>query len=65
MIATVHLKETSQEIAYGMAENTYVKGPFYCVFIRDTEGNCYVHKYPLADIWRVTEDYGTKTLEHG
>ena len=23
-----------------------------------------VHKYPLADIWRVTEDYGTHTTRH-
>lgn len=73
MIVTIHLKETSKEISYGMAENAYVKGPFYCIMFtvptEITEGELpryNVHKYPVADIFRVTEEYGTRSpREHG
>jgi len=51
MKVQVHLKETSQPIIHE-AVNTYSKGPFYCVFV---DGQ--VFKYPLANIWRITEDY--------
>jgi hypothetical protein len=48
----VHLKETSQAITHSTATNTYTKGPFYCVYESDV-----VYKYPIANIWRVVEDY--------
>jgi hypothetical protein len=48
----VELKETSQAIELN-AVNAYTKGVFYCVFTEDRV----VHKYPLANIWRVIEDY--------
>lgn len=48
----IELKETSQPIVLA-AQNTYTKGPMFCVY--DSEGK--VQKFPLANIWRVTEDY--------
>jgi hypothetical protein len=51
IVVCVQLIETSQKIEH-LAENTYTKGPFYCVY---AEGM--VHKYPLRNIWRVTEEY--------
>jgi len=50
----VHLKEASQGISHSNVTNTYSKGGFYCVL----ESDDIVYKYPLADIWRVMEDYG-------
>lgn len=47
----VELKETSQAIVLA-ARNTYTKGPFYCVYTANG-----VQKFPLANIWRVTEEY--------
>lgn len=49
---TVELKETSQPLVLA-ARNTYTKGLFYCVYTADGT----VQKFPLANIWRVTEDY--------
>ncbi len=48
----VELKETSQAIELN-AVNTYTKGAFYCIFTEQSV----VQKYPLANIWRITEDY--------
>lgn len=53
MRVQLSLTETSQVIEHGHAKNTYTKGPFYCVY----ENNL-VYKYPVANIWRITEDYG-------
>jgi hypothetical protein len=50
----VHLKDQSQPIEYKNVINTYEKGFFYCVY---TEKEM-VYKHPLADIWRVKEEYG-------
>jgi hypothetical protein len=47
----VELKETSQKIELE-AQNTYTKGPLFCVYT--TKG---VQKFPLANVWRITEDY--------
>lgn len=47
----VELKETSQPIEV-LAINTYTKGPFYCIF-----WNKLVYKFPLDNIWRITEEY--------
>lgn len=49
----ISLIETSQVIEHD-AKNTYTKGPFYCVYADDG----YVYKYPVANIWRVVEEYG-------
>ena len=57
MIAVrVELTETSQPLTYE-AENTYTKGDFYCVFT--TRGE--VHKFPVRNIWRVVENYGSRS----
>jgi hypothetical protein len=47
----INLIETSQQIEH-VAVNTYTKGPLFCVY--DGER---VFKYPLANIWRVVEQY--------
>lgn len=52
MKVRVQLKETSQPIVHE-ATSTYTKGPFYCVQVGET-----AVKYPMANIWRVVEDYG-------
>lgn len=49
----VQLKETSQPIDHP-AVTTYIKGPFFTILRPDDT----VVKYPVADIWRVIEDYG-------
>ena len=48
----IELKETSQPIQLE-AENTYTKGDVFCIYL--TTGQ--VQKFPLTNIWRVTEDY--------
>jgi hypothetical protein len=52
---SIELAETSLKIERA-AVNAYIKGPFYCVY----DGSK-VEKYPLANIWRVTEDYSVAT----
>lgn len=47
----IEIKEMSQPIER-LAANTYIKGPMFCVF----DGKK-VEKYPIANIFRVTEDY--------
>ena len=49
----IELKETSQPLVYE-ATNAYQKGDLYCVYVpRENR----VYKIPLANIWRVTEEY--------
>jgi hypothetical protein len=57
MKVSIHLKETSQPFDH-TAEAAYTKGPFYCVKVGER-----VYKYPLANIWRVAEDYGESQRE--
>jgi hypothetical protein len=52
MKVRIELKETSQAIQLD-ATNTYTKGPLYCVYLPGQ----IVQKFPLANIWRITEDY--------
>lgn len=54
MHVAIRLKETSQPIEVADAENTYTKGPFFCVYRKNET----VQKYPLADVFQVVEDYG-------
>lgn len=53
---SVHLKDQSQPIDYEDVQNVYEKGSLLCVL--STDGR--VHKYPLINVWRVTEDYGPR-----
>lgn len=48
---TIELKETSQPIVL-QAVNAYTKGRLYCVY----DGKI-VQKFPLANIWRIKEQY--------
>lgn len=52
----IELKESSQSIEL-VAVNTYTKGPLYCVFVGEGRDQGKVQKFPLANIWRVTEEY--------
>lgn len=54
MKVKIELKETSQGIVLEGVTNSYTKGPFFCVYQKDKNA---VQKFPLADIFRVTEDY--------
>ncbi len=49
----VQLRETSQPIHHNEVTNTYQKGDLYCVQVGDV-----VYKYPIANIWRILEEYG-------
>lgn len=55
MKVKIELKETSQAIEL-VALNTYTKGPMYCVYMGENK----VQKFPLGNIWRVTEDYSNE-----
>ena len=50
----VHLKTQSQPITHENVINTYQKGDMFCVYV---EGEI-VYKYPVADLFRVKEEYG-------
>lgn len=50
----VHLKTQSQPIVYEKVINTYQKGDLYCLYL-ETERSI---KFPLADIFRIEEEYG-------
>ncbi len=52
MKVEVWLKETSEPIIYMDYINTYQKGDFYCIRMRDI-----VIKYPIDNIWRIIETY--------
>ena len=54
MKVSIQLKESSQPITHSFV-NTYQKGDFYCVYDSKAETT---YKYPLANIWRIAEDYG-------
>lgn len=51
----VHLKAQSQPVPHMSVVNTYTKDGLFCVL----ESDDYVYKYPVIDIFRVVEDYGT------
>ena len=51
---TIHLKTQSQPIEYTEVINTFQKGDFYVIYTVGEKS----HKYPIADIFRVIEDYG-------
>jgi len=48
----IELKETSSPLIYENVKNAYTKGSLYCVYYNDT-----VVKIPLANIFRIVEDY--------
>lgn len=54
MKVKIELYETSQGIVIENAENTYTKGPLFCVYVRETGT---VTKIPVEKIFRITEDY--------
>jgi hypothetical protein len=50
---SIELKETSQVIVREDVINSYTKGPLFCIYRKGGS----VEKYPLTNIWRITEDY--------
>ena len=54
MKVSIQLKESTQPIEHEFI-NTYQKGDFYTVYTVDEKS----YKYPIANIWRIMEDYGT------
>ncbi len=52
MRVRIWLKESSQTLDYLDAKNTYQKGDLFCVYYNEV-----VHKYPIANIWRIEESY--------
>lgn len=50
----VHLKTQSQPIKYEAVINTYQKGDLFCLYMVGER----VAKFPIADIFRIEEDYG-------
>ena len=55
MRVEIWFHETSQPVVHDDVDNTYTKGPFFCV-----AGQGKVCKYPVGNIWRVREDYGPR-----
>lgn len=56
----VWLMETSEPLVY-QAKNTYTKGRLYCIYL----ANGAVVKFPLCNIFRIEEVYGTRGVNHG
>lgn len=54
MTIQIHNKDQSQPMIYSGVDNTYIKAGFYCIVMRDKN---IVQKFPVADIFRVTEPY--------
>jgi len=50
----VWLKETNRPITYADVASTYLKGALYCVYQAHQQR---VTKWPLANIWRIIEEY--------
>lgn len=59
MKVDIHLRQTSQSFTYD-AINAYQKGDLYCVLLRREDG-IIVHKYPLSTVFRIIEEYDTKS----
>ena len=53
MRVEVHLTSQSQPMVSDDVRNTYVKDSLFCVL----HENNTVEKYPIADIFRITESY--------
>lgn len=53
MTVKIELKETSQKLIFFDVINTYTKGLLFCVY----QDSGIVVKFPLDNIWRITEDY--------
>lgn len=53
MKVEVHLLSQSRAIGYENVKNAYTKDGMYCIYKEDG----LVHKYPMVNIFRVTESY--------
>ena len=55
MRVEIHLSDQAQPIVRTNVRNTYVKDSLFCVLLEDDPLR--VEKYPIADIFRITESY--------
>lgn len=62
MRVEVQLEKTSESIKYRNVLNAYTKGPMYCVLF-EKSGERVTHKFPIAHIFRVVEDYAESKRE--
>lgn len=53
----IQRNESSYPIEYDNVINAYTKGALYCLMFEDSKGKRMTHKYPLASLFRVVEDY--------
>ena len=56
LVRTIKLRLQEDPQVFQPTINAYTKGPMYCVLIIK-DGKRVTHKYPLATIFRVIEDY--------
>ncbi len=54
---SVHLLTAGNPKVYEAAEGTYTKEGFYGVIYENLDGKRVCDKYPVNNIFRVTEDY--------
>lgn len=52
----IQRERSSFPIVYDNVINAYTKGPLYCVLF-EKDGKRVTHKYPVASLFRVVEDY--------
>ena len=52
----IQRNESSFPIVYEGVLNAYTKGPLYCVLF-EKDGKRQTHKFPVASLFRVVEDY--------
>lgn len=57
MHVTIRTQQASEAIVYPNAEGTFQKCDMFCVFFRAEDGTRKTHKYPLANLFRVENDY--------
>ena len=62
MNVRVWMNSQSRGIVFENVENTYTKGGLFCVYLKDENK---VYKYPLCNIWNITEDYGKHDHKQG
>ena len=56
MKVSIRLKTSSQAITFENVFNTYQKGDLYCIAFMKEDARA-VKKFPIADIFDITESY--------
>ena len=53
----IQREESSVPLVYDNVVNAFTKGGLYCVLFVDSKNRRMVHKFPLASLFRIVEDY--------